>query len=315
MIDIRSSAGIRRTRKARVNSPWRLLCAVLTLSPAWVLAQTGVPGFDFNFAPIPGATQGNLPNAICNIPGRADFSCATTYRFSADRTTSFIQETVDLGGQRYYHLVVGQPDQGFAQEILIKAGGIVFFGETLSDSGGGPNSNGRDPLGAFSLTGNGSGNPQSVLIRQVMSDPAGGFSQEFLKAQLDKKPVISQNMNADGVANVFIMDMSNSDYKTSATGKMTNTTDVEGVGMWDADKGFGNSSEQTGKRVNGGRYVFNGVSKVMSDPKVPDQAWYYGTYTYYDDATDPSKGTVFDFNEANWGVPTDPAQNRPVPPP
>lgn len=253
---------------------------------------------------------------------------------SADQTTSFVQETVDLGGQKYYHVVVGQPDQGFAQEILIKTSGVLFYLNPLSDSGGGhclpdggvfsspaadivcgQDNNGRDPLGAFNVTGNGSGNPESVLIRQVVSDPAGGFSQEFLKAQLDKKPLISQNLNSGGVVNAFIMDMSNSDYKTSASGKMTNITTVEGAGTWDADKGFGGSSEQSGKLITGGRYTYNGNNKVMSYPNSPGQSWNYGTYTYYDNTSDATASTVFDFNEANWGVPTDPAQNRPGSPP
>ena len=321
---------------------------VTCIAPVTGSAQTSVPGFDFTFRPLESSPDESRPTVTCNMPGLPNHRCdpTTTYNWgpSFDDGTSFVQETVNIGGIDYYHLVVGQPDQGFAQEILIRTGtGGVFYREAmennkLSESGGGfclpstgpfaipatipacvTDNNASTPFSSFNITGNGSGNPEAVLIKQVMSDPASGFTQEFLKAQLDKKPIISQGMNTAGVTNTFIMDMSASGYRESTQGKMTNVTDVEGVGKFDADAGFGGSNEGSGKFISGGRYIFSADSSlgtlkksatvVVNGSQSPNGPFNYGTYTYYDDATDPTKGRDFDFGTANLGTPIDPAQN------
>lgn len=325
---------------------------VMSVAPGVGLAQTSVPGFDFTFKPLDSTPENDFPTVTCSIPGLPDHRCdpinAYNWGPSLDDGTSFSQERVNIGGVDYYHLVVGQPEQGFAQEILIRAGNgsVLFdpffratrFGPVLSQSGGGfcltgngpfedpkaipvcvTDNNANTPFSTFNITGNGSGNPEAVLIKQIMSDSASGFSQEFLKAQLDKKPVISQNMNYAGVANTFVLDMSASGYKEATQGKMTNITEVEGVGKFDADAGFGGSNEASGKFISGGRYTFSAdasLGKEKTSAKVivnglesPNGPFKYGTYTYYDDATDPTKGRDFDFGTANLGTPIDPAQN------
>jgi len=258
--------------------------------------------FNFNFAPLPdsglsGRADGPVtrPNVICNIPGEDDFACNTGFGISADRTTPFLQETVTIDGQQYLHLVVGQPADGFAQEVLIRSTTRIMFGNRLSDSGGHTAANGADPLRPDAeFTGNGTGNPNSVIMKQVMSDPAGGFTQEFLKGALDRKAIISQDVENELMASNFVMDMSNSDFNTDDTaGIMTNTLSFTDPNIPGTSANFDFAQDAgASANVDSGRYTFTPVDGIQPG----------GTYTYWDGTIDP----VLD---VNWEGFKDPSQN------
>lgn len=312
-----------QSRSGNVVRESQFLLLVLTLStPCLSWAQQ--PNFDFTFKPLPGADVGNLPNAICNIPGQANRSCNTQFGASTDSTTPFIQETITLRGKTYYHLVVGQPDSGFAQEVLISTGTTIAFGNVLSDSGGGYclpgggiiqwtpemyagcdlDNNARAPLSAFESTGNGSGNPEAVIMKQIVSDAKAGFAQEFLKDQFNKKPKLSQTVDDATISSTWAMDMSKIGYSTdSVSGDMTNKMTVKGQDLPGGSAQFDTSLlVNAGTNITAGRYKFTPNTGRAGIATSPNPYWSYGTYTYFDGSIDP-------VTTVDWSKFRDPAQN------
>ena len=95
----------------------------------------------FNWTPradIRDSTQG-LPFAICNVAGQANQgNCDTNFFFSSPDKTPFVQEIVkDVNGAKYYHLIVGDPSQGFAQvhEWLVSNGKLNVPNQNGSSCG------------------------------------------------------------------------------------------------------------------------------------------------------------------------------------
>lgn len=308
----------RRSHSVVCNS--RILLLALTLAST-SLSWAQQPNFDFTFKPLPGADVGNLPNAICNIPGQANRSCNTQFGASTDSTTPFVQETITLRGKSYYHLIVGQPESGFAQEVLIGTGTTIAFGNTLSDSGGGYclpsalmtfsqmvgcdlDNNARVPLGAFERTGNGSGNPEAVIMKQVVSDAKAGFAQEFLKDQFNKKPKLSQTVDDATISSTWAMDMSKIGYSMdSVAGDMTNKMTVKGQDLPGGSAQFDASRVvNAGTNITAGRYKFTPNTGLAGIATSPNPYWSYGTYTYFDGSIDP-------VTTVDWSKFRDPAQN------
>ena len=295
------------------------LFALTLVAPCFSWGQ--LPNFDFTFKPLPGADVGNLPNAICNIPGQANRNCNTQFGASTDSTTPFVQETITLQGKSYYHLVVGQPDSGFAQEVLISTGTTIAFGNVLSDSGGGYclpsalmtfnqmvgcdlDNNARVPLGAFERTGNGSGNPEAVIMKQVVSDAKSGFAMEFLKDKFNKKPKITESIDDATIAMTWVLDMSKIGYSTdSVSGDLTNKLTVKGQDLPGGSAQFDASLlTNAGTNITAGRYKFAPNTSRAGIETSPNPYWSYGTYTYFDGSIDP-------VTTVDWSKFRDPAQN------
>lgn len=188
----------------------------------------------------------NNANFVCNIG-----------EDPTNDPTKFYYERLYLDGKRYWHIVIGDPDtDDFAQDsyiaVLPDGGGgfIQSYSKGRSTLGWGPqdegnleefSGNGWDPLGVNNsvvYTGNGTGNPLKVVMRQVMGTGSlsgsgnirnwdcdlGQFCQEFLKSELGFKPKITQNYVADDIVIDFAIDMlaiSYSDDTTAVT--MVNT--------------------------------------------------------------------------------------------
>ena len=114
-------------------------------------------------------------------------------------TTPFYQGQALVDGKLYWHVIVGDPDTGFAMESYTemestRTGGFGSFSGGIPTNNGGLNfnvgwfsgntslqsleaisGNGWDPLGidparGVDFTGNGSGDPTRTVIRQVMGD-------------------------------------------------------------------------------------------------------------------------------------------------
>ncbi|TPW17834.1 MAG: hypothetical protein FD130_509 [Halothiobacillaceae bacterium] len=271
----------------------------------------------------------NSPNPASGIPQGQAFNPGN---LSNDFDTPFVQEIVTIDGIEYFHVVVGRASDGFAQEIYLKRSNIAgFSGEgqegPFSDSGGATclryafnerlaniiaclnANNGADPLGTNDparhdavFTGNGMGNPSALVMRQIVTDPAGGFSQEFLKNSLDKKPTITQDVALADINSHFVMDMSNSDYNTnSIAGTMINTLNLTFPDLAD---GLGDFTfvPGAGTNITGGRYTFKRTTVNYTTPLGGGLTLPKSEYTYYDGSIDP----VLD---VNWSAFRDPAQN------
>lgn len=254
--------------------------------------------------------------------------------YDPDRTP-FLQETVTEGGVTYWHLIIGLNDSSaFAQEVFIRLqpGTDCGQGHTgvrcsysaglLGDSGGmgstiqSTSGNGWDPLRTDkNFTGNDSGDPTKMIMRQVINDTANGLTQEFLKAFYALKPKISQTVSDANFTSTFIQDMSNSDYLASTTADNNNrgiiTNSVTLIGAYATVQGnFDNTATKftfdtangTGSnaiQVNtGGRYTFapgtgwNATSTVFNE----------GVYTY-------NEGEVVDISTLDWNAFRNPADN------
>lgn len=307
------------------------------------LNVTADPNFPLNFQiGEPGlAWPGN-----CGVNGITNGMC-TTAGFANDTDpdrTPFYQERKSIDGRTYWHQIIGDPSQGFATEVYIEVESSFFL---LSTSGGRPSTfklpgfenqsgNGWDPLGFdptndTNFTGNGTGNPTKVIMRQVMDgewDDAtktwqcgnAAFCSEFIKSEFANKPTITQQIN-DPIAlfqSTFQVDMSNLTYSDATTpanitsqiiisdpqipdgGAAGNFNLVSNVNGTTIDVG-GRLPQASNVNVSGGRYTYTpGAGWVTIDFV---DAWDYqaGIYDYDTDK--------FDQTAIDWANYFDPAQN------
>ncbi len=312
-----------------------LLCGV---APVTALGQNVNPSqFDFSFSAQPNAQRSERNHIVCNFGGLPDLNCNeitpdgfrntqwfTGGNLADDFISPILQETVDINGETYYHVVIGEEQTGFAQEIYMKTASTRFgigAQRSLSDSGGmvclsfggsfeqrmacSTDTNGADPLrqdGVF--TGNGVGNPSRMAMRQVVTDFAG-FDQEFFKGQTTQKPIITQNMDGGQVSSHFVMDMSNSDYLTDTTpGDMTNTLSINDPNVPTGSGNFDFATDQgADANVTGGRFTFRRTTAPHTNAFGGITVLPSSEYVYFDGTIDP----VLD---VNWEVFRDPAQNQ-----
>lgn len=210
--------------------------------------------------------------------------------------TPFLYELVsDTNGVDYYHMIIGAPADGFGEELYIRLAspstGYGGIGNIIgrSDSGGTFSNpgNGGDPLGvAGSVTsGDGSGNPGSVLMHMIVND--GEISMEFLKDASDRKPVLTQAINAPDITSSVVIDMRNSTYSDMNTpGVMLNTMSLKGPDVPPGNPQFDMARDGQNTNVNAGRYTYSS-----------------GTYTYSDGG--------FNLGNVKWGDFFDPTESNP----
>ncbi len=240
-------------------------------------------------------------------------------------STPYFQETVTVGDQNYWHQIIGDPADGFAMEVYVAAwtggtnnsivlsasGGKNFIGDTSTQET--QSGNGWDPLRstawngytANDYTGNGTGDPRKVIMRQILGGSWDGFTwsceandefcYDFEKAEdtvnsnyitgniRSLKPVITLNINdpSVGMSSSFKIDMSNSDYLDSSTpGTVVNTLTITGA----PGANFDMSTDAQLSTITGGRYVFN----PATDPGADELGWVN---------TNPNS---FDFDEGSY---------------
>ena len=248
-----------------------------------------------------------------------------------DQASGFIQETwIPLGWNMDFTSAAGHPSNSpmtykWAVNQYNNAGNYTAgsCGTTCislhSASGGdskvtnmGPASdvgNGMYPLDAPTgkNSGNGSGNPTKVIMRQELTDGQGTFSNVFLKSAFTQKPVITQDVGDANVMSHVVIDMSNSDYNTMTTaGTMTNTlTSPTGV-IPSMKEPAGSISytwdmavdSQAGKtNVDAGMYTY---TPGPSGTGLTDWGGANGSYTY-------SSGSGFDIASVKWSDFMDPS--------
>jgi hypothetical protein len=252
--------------------------------------------------------------------------------------TPFVYERVLDGTTPYYHLIVGDPASGFAQEVYIQAG---FFGQTGGSCRGpincggtaspiGPDhsasvgdtavafgfeGNGFDPLASDAVSsGNSSGNPSRVQMRQLVTD--GDLTVDFVKDRYAEKPSITNIIDAADLNATLIIDSTGNPLSSAATASaVTNTVELRGPNLPEdvsppgggpSSVRFDMSTDAQNSSVTAGMYSYTAGSGAGGSS---------GTYNYADPThnsanINPDWSSYFDHGEANpWAYP----DNRPAP--
>jgi hypothetical protein len=228
-------------------------------------------------------------------------------------------------GKQYYHMIVGNLSDGFIQETYIEMGFGTYGSTSETTQGGAPASasggggtyswdaqgdkftnpaysfgNGYDPLdmekdyyAQKQDAGNGTGNPNKVLIRQIVND--GEIMMEYLKDKYLYKARISQMLIAPDVTAMFDLDMRNSTYTDNTTpGVMTNIMQLWGDNTPPDSAMFDPVAQGEQVVINAGKYTYaDGAGFGGSE----------GDYTYSDGG--------FDHMSTDWASYMDPAANNP----
>ena len=135
--------------------------------------------------------------------------------------TPYLVEIIDTAQGDYWHMIMGDPATGWAQEVYYKnegAGSTPAGIQSPSGGKGGGNIKGNNatrPLHPNAdISGNGTGKPTSIAIRMYLND--GGVELDFMKSEFDKKPLITQIFtDPDVLRTEFRIDMRNLDYSTA----------------------------------------------------------------------------------------------------
>jgi len=234
--------------------------------------------------------------------------------------TPFVYERVNDPDTNlsYYHMILGAPADGFAQEVYIRVGGACAscqnfgdIGSTGSASGGHAddvNGNGSDPFGtgldplgnprneSTTFTGIASGNPRRVSMGQVVID--GDFSTEFMKNKDLEKPTMSMNINSADFQSEFIVDAGGISYDDDrTTAAITNTVHIVDPDMDPSSASFDMATDAQDSNVTAGRYTHSPGPGTGA----------YGTYAYLLDSFNVgniSWPDYFDTSQANpWAFP------------
>ena len=234
----------------------------------------------------------NLAKQSCGREGETDIGCgggAGTWsnQDSQIRQTPFLSEVYRMeDGKDVFHMIIGEPQYGFAQEVYIRVGYVGptrLYTAAFSTSKGDATCryrntlsmnlcNASDPMGdknGNDFSGGGSANPKQVAIRQVMGgswdsddrvwscQEGDKFCQDFLKDSFANKPVITQtNRDLDQAMEAhWQMDMSHIDYDTSAAGVMTNKVNLAAA---PGDFDFEKQAQEEKTYINAGKFVYTG---------------------------------------------------------
>ncbi|VAW87653.1 hypothetical protein MNBD_GAMMA17-781 [hydrothermal vent metagenome] len=209
---------------SRINNGGRFSATSYTACNMSYIANSGCAGGDFGF----GINDG------MGLAAEHD-----------DGSAFFQEELFDSSdGQRYFHVIVGDyTTDDMVLEYFIKANANSnqwdsgFFGfsgsgnisasHSLGQAGNGAAAIGQPYSADSSLTGTGSANPNSIIMRQLVKDSASpSFSIDFTKERFLYKPKLTHtNGGVDGFEAITVIDMSNSLY--------TDITPVDGTADFD----------------------------------------------------------------------------------
>lgn len=255
--------------------------------------QIAAAAFALNFQPQDSTFGDNFyPDSRCQFPEFGpNLGCSPSqnYRNNANDPTPFLQELyIDpTTGYQMYHVLVGRPSDGFSQEVYIRANGPSWeggagsasLGDGLCRSGISWTTvcNAFDPLGQTHdnvFTGNASGNPTTVVMRQLEGGTWDGgtstwscgagdaFCQQFLKDTMSQKPDLDLTVrdNAAGMTSTFSLDMRNSDYLTDTTaGALQSTVQFTANAAGSAGEfNYAQDVKPADSYVTGGLYKFTG---------------------------------------------------------
>lgn len=255
--------------------------------------------FALDFKPV--APANNITTLIQCPAGQ----CVRMNSLKDPDTTPFLIETArdPASGYYYYHVLIGDKSSDFALDYYIsQAGGNDWWPNFPQNSSMGSYNGGADakPQGFWTnpfyapldsnatLSGNGTGNPQRVIFRQLLQDSSGNFSQEVLKSSYLDKPKITQTVHDGEMSSNFTFDMSALGYTGASAlttgGTITNTLQVIDSKSGNSMTNFDIKTSSQNSYVDGGKYSYTpGTGKDGS----------FGAYTY-------APGANFDVYNVNW---------------
>lgn len=248
-----------------------------------VAGSVAAADFSLNFKSDPNKTA--AASYLCNRDGAA--ACRSYGNYLSFEPTPFLMEEVDLNGVNYIHFVVGDPATGFAQEVFLEGTNgtsvTTYNGASVYSPAENDPNTGRQGLGPLTGPGNGSANPEKVVVRQVIGgewDPvtetwscgAATFCNEFLKDTLLTKPRITQTVIDGAMTSFFDMDMRTIGYSQPLADQVAapviNTVTLQGVDTGNFAMTPAYIQDST---ISGGRFVYTpGTGNRGSE----------GTYSY-----------------------------------
>jgi len=226
------------------------------------------------------AVNGVWTDSVCNS---GSYGPCGSFSQGPNEPTRFIYEYVNIDGIDYVHLVVGDPANYFAQEIYIEG--------TQSSLGGSGAAHGASDLNApTNGPAQASGNPNKVVMRQVLSDNV--VTTEFLKDSLLNKALITQSLTTADITSSFSIDMRSILYTDMlSTAPITNTQMLVVPSLGTVD--FDMSTDSDNSVYTGGSYIYTEGSGLFGSE---------GSYSY-------TGGTGYDVTAVDWCVNWDNAQN------
>lgn len=249
------------------------LCRILAGAAFAACFSAHAADFPLNWQRVNTTQSTAAPNINCNR-GEGSINCGHGGGSDPDKTP-FLQEIVRGADNRnYYHVIVGDPDSGFAQEVFIMASGRSWQGGTGSASGGiAFTANSQNPLANAAVSGNATGNPTRVVMQQIIDD--GGTRQEFLKSEFLFKPLITHTLDSAGVHMEFTADMrrlSLADMTTAAAVTNRIVFDDQAAGNFDL------AFDAPQSHVTAGQYLW----KPGSGPGQSGGSWQYQDGSAFD---------------------------------
>ena len=264
-------------RSSRVKRLSFIFLIPLSLQPLLSNAE-----FTLNFQQAPSATpavNGVWIDSICNTGG---YGSCSSFSQGPGEPTKFVYELVTISGVDYAHLIIGDPADGFAQEMYIE-------GTTSGLAGSGGAHGASDVNAPMNGPAQGSANPNRVVVRQVLSDSEAYM--EFNKSLLAFKPIITQSITTPAIMSNFSIDMQTINYSDMTTvAPVTNSLTVIEPSIGNIEYDQNNDAQD--QSISAGRYIYT------------DGAGLYGSEGFY---TYPESG--FDIGSTDWCNYWDSAQN------
>ncbi|MFQ5470054.1 MAG: Calx-beta domain-containing protein [Gammaproteobacteria bacterium] len=219
---------------------------------------------------------------------------------------SLMSEVVNIGGQEYWHQIIGDQFEGFALEVYVEKTGArrAAAMNTGGCSGGivARRCSGSNPLSV--PNGMGSENPGKVIMRQVVFDAE--MTMEVYKPLFDMKHRVTQYVNDGEINSTFIADMTGigvGDIGTRAD--VTNTLNLKDPAVPADSASWDMATDSDVNYVTAGRWMY--IPGTCPDC----DAGGGGSYTYID-------GPSFDASTVDWASffrPGQEANNYWSPPP
>lgn len=250
--------------------------------------------------------------------------------------TPFLYERVTLDGNTYYHMIIGDGVEDglpsverFGQEVFIQVGGNnnLFTGAGLPGTEGaaGPLANASSSSRGFAdgintdggsqvdplrqdnaFTGNSTGNPNRVQMRQLVID--GELTVDFVKDTFLDKPNIRNEIETSEIRSLFLMDSTGNRYDTMETpSAVTNSLELLDPDVPESAASF-DAAQAAGASITAGRYTYEPTTGAVGT----NFGGAGGDYQYFDGGSNlnPDWGSFFDHREANpWAFPA----SRPTP--
>ncbi len=271
-----------------------------SINPNGSLAPALTNPQDYFSGGTPSIDNNETQNMLCNVPGFANWRC----NGNAD-TTPFMSELIVIDNVEYVHQVIGDPNDGFAQEYYIPRDQLVRVCPSAAMTNVCSLADWNGDMGPLTNVNNGNMDPTNIVIKQVLSSSDGSFSSVFLKDQLNNKPLIQQTLTLDIMTATFETDMRAISYDDANTAAPVDISQqftdawLDNFASWDSTDTLNNPWDTgTGRNTNAtaAKYTYDANTSLFTyvqgetgfDPSVLDDPEKYSRYF------DPAQNTGCD---------------------